>query len=71
MVTDTVKRRVIWVGRGRDRAVLKKFFRWFGKKRTRRIRCVVIDMHDPYELEIRKQCPRATLIYDHFHVSSR
>ncbi len=68
LVTDTVKRRVIWVGRGRDRAVLKKFFRWFGKKRTRRIRCVVIDMHDPYELEIRKQCPRATLIYDHFHV---
>jgi len=68
LVTDTVKRRVIWVGRGRDRAVLKKFFKWFGKKRTRRIKCVVIDMHDPYELEIRKQCPRAALIYDHFHV---
>ena len=68
LVTDTVKRRVIWVGRGRDRAVLKKFFKWFGKKRTRRIRCVVIDMHDPYELEIRKRCPRAALIYDHFHV---
>ena len=59
LVTDTVKRRVIWVGRGRDRAVLTKFFRWFGKKRTRRIRCVVIDMHDPYELEIRARCPRA------------
>ena len=68
LVTDTVKRRVIWVGRGRDRAVLKKFFKWFGKKRTRRIRCVVIDMHDPYELEIRARCPRAALIYDHFHV---
>ena len=68
LVTDTIKRRVIWVGRGRDRAVLKKFFQWFGKKRTRRIRCVVIDMHDPYELEIRKRCPRAKLIYDHFHV---
>jgi transposase len=25
-------------------------------------------MHDPYEQEIRKQCPRAALIYDHFHV---
>lgn len=68
LVTDTVKRRVIWVGRGRDRAVLKKFFKWFGKKRTRRIKCVVIDMHDPYELEIREQCRRAALIYDHFHV---
>ena len=68
LVTDTVKRRVIWVGRGRDRAALKQFFKWFGKKWTRRIRCVVIDMHDPYELEIRKRCPRAALIYDHFHV---
>ncbi len=25
-------------------------------------------MHDPYELEIRARCPRAALIYDHFHV---
>jgi transposase len=48
--------------------VLRKFFRWFGEKRTRRIKCVVIDMHDPYELEIRKRCRRARLIYDHFHV---
>jgi len=68
LVTDLGKRRVIWVGRGRDRAVLRKFFRWFGEKRTRRIKCVVIDMHDPYELEIRKRCRRARLIYDHFHV---
>lgn len=68
LVTDIVQRRVIWVGRGRDRKVLREFFRWFGKKRTRRIKRVVIDMHDPYELEIRKRCPRASLIYDHFHV---
>lgn len=68
LITDINKRRVIWVGRGRDRAVLKEFFRWFGKKRTRHIRCVVIDMHDPYELEVRHRCPRVKLIYDHFHV---
>ena len=68
LVTDMGQRRVIWVGRGRDRKVLRKFFHWFGKKRTRRIKRVVIDMHDPYELEIRSHCPRAALIYDHFHV---
>jgi transposase len=68
LVTDTQKRRVIWVGKNRDRKVLREFFRWFGKKRTRRIKRVVIDMHDPYELEIRARCPRAALIYDHFHV---
>lgn len=68
LVTDLDNRRVIWVGRGRDRAVVRKFFAWFGKKRARRLKCVVIDMHDPYELEIRERCRRARLIYDHFHV---
>ena len=68
LVTDLKKRRIIWVGRNRDRAVLKKFFHWFGKKRTRRLKCIVIDMHDPYEQEIRARCPRIRIIYDHFHV---
>lgn len=68
LVTDINKRRVIWVGRGRDRAVLKKFFCWFGKQRTQRIKCVVIDMHDPYEAELRVRCPRAKRIYDRFHI---
>jgi transposase len=69
LVTDIERRRVIWVGRGRDRAVLKRFFRWFGKKRSRKLKGVVIDMHDPYEQEIRAQCPRARIIYDHFHLA--
>lgn len=68
LFTDLKQRRVIWMGRGRDRAVVREFFRWIGKKRTRQIKCAVIDMHDPYESEIRKRCPRAKLIYDHFHV---
>jgi transposase len=68
LVSDLTKRRVIWVGRGRDRAVLRKFFRWLGKKRTHHLKSVVIDMHDPYELEIRARCPHVKLIYDHFHV---
>jgi len=69
LVTDIVGRRVIWVGRGRDRTVLKRFFRWFGKKRKRKLKRFVIDMHDPYEQEIRAQCPKARIIYDHFHLS--
>jgi transposase len=67
LVTDITKRRVIWVGRGRDRAVLKKFFQWFGPKRTRRLKIAVIDMHDPYLFELRKRC-RAKIIFDRFHV---
>jgi len=69
LVTDLKKRRVIWVGRGNDGAVIRAFFRWFGKERARRLKIVVIDMHDPYLLELRKRCPRATkIVFDHFHV---
>ena len=68
IVTDLESHRVIWVGRNRDRATLRKFFSWFGQKRSRRLRCVVIDMHDPYEAEIRARCPRVKIVYDHFHV---
>lgn len=68
LVTDLDRRRVIWVGKNRDRAVLKRFFRWFGPERTKRLRLVVIDMHDPYEREIAKQAPHAVIIYDRFHV---
>jgi len=68
LVTDLDRRRVIWVGRNRDRAVLRRFFRWFGPERSKRLKLAVIDMHDPYELELRAQVPRAAIIYDRFHV---
>lgn len=69
LITDITKRRVIAVTRGRDRRALKRFFRWFGKRRRCRLKRFVIDMHQPYEDEIRAQCPRARIIYDHFHLS--
>ena len=69
LITDIAKRRVIWVVRGRDRKALRAFFRWFGKRRMRKLKRFVIDMHQPYEDEIRAQCPRARIIYDHFHLS--
>lgn len=68
LVTDLNTRRVIWVGKNRDRRVLKRFFRWFGKERSRRLRGVVIDMHDPYELELIAQAPHVVIVYDRFHV---
>jgi transposase len=69
LVTDIRQRRVIWVGKGRDRKALKRFFRWFGPKRTRRLKRFVIDMHEPYEQEIRASCPRARIVFDHFHLA--
>lgn len=69
LITDIARRRVIWVVRGRDRKALRAFFRWFGKRRMRKLERFVIDMHQPYEDEIRAQCPRARIIHDRFHLS--
>lgn len=69
LVSDLTRPRVLWVGRGRDRAVLRRFFRWFGPKRTRKIRRVVMDMHLPYEQEVRHQCRRVKIVYDRFHLT--
>jgi transposase len=35
LVTDINRRRMIWVGRGRDRKVLRDFFQRFRKKPAR------------------------------------
>ena len=69
LVTDIRNRRVIWVGKGRRKATLMAFFRWFGKRRLRRVKRFVIDMHDPYERAIRARCRWAKIVYDHFHLS--
>ena len=68
LVTDLDEHRVIWVGPGRSRGTLGRYFRWFGPRRTRELRVVVIDMHDPYALEIAAQAPKAAIVYDRFHV---
>jgi transposase len=68
LVTDLLKRRVIWVGKNRDRTTLKRFFRWFGERRVRQLRVVVIDMHAPYEVEVAASVPGAVIVYDRFHV---
>jgi transposase len=69
LVTDMDHRRVIFVTHHNDGRAVKRFIRWFGEKRCKRIRVVVTDMHDPYVKVLRLELPKAALVYDHFHVS--
>jgi len=69
LVTDLDHRRVIFVTRKNDGRAVGRFLRWFGAKRCARLCVVVTDMHDPYVKVLRKQLPKAALVYDHFHVS--
>ena len=69
LVTDLDHRRVIFATHHNDGRAIGRFLQWFGQKRSRKIRVVVTDMHDPYVKVLRKNLPRAALVYDHFHVS--
>jgi transposase len=71
VMVEPRRKRVLWVGRGRDRASLRPFFELLGEAGRRRIQAVVMDMHGPYEEEFRVQCPQAEIVYDLFHVVAK
>ena len=71
VVADPRTRRVIWVGRGRTREAVRPFFELLGPERCARIEAVVMDMNSAFELEVRKHCPHAEVVFDLFHVVAK
>lgn len=70
VVVDAVRKRVLWVGRGRSRASIRPFFELLGEQRFK-IKAVALDMSSAYINEIAEQCPQAQVVFDHFHVIAR
>jgi len=59
----------IWAGAEHKRATLDRFFVEALPPRLRRaVKTVCIDMWKPYLLSVNKHLPRATVIFDRFHV---
>lgn len=71
VVADPYTRRVLWVGKDRTGEGLRPFFELLGEEGRRRLKAVVMDMHGPWEQEIRRQCPGAQIVYDLFHVVAK
>lgn len=59
---------VIYIGRGRKEKALGKFWKWFGKDRTRRIKVAVMDMWRGFINSFKAKCPGIVILYDKFHV---
>ena len=68
LIVDAETRKVLWVGKGRGREAVRPFFEAIGKEGRAGIRAVAMDMHAPFEVEVRAQCPKAEIVYDLFHV---
>jgi len=70
VIVEPQIRRVLWVGRGRRREDVRPFFELLGKQGCKRIEAAVMDMWEPFELEVKAHCKRAKIVYDLFHVVS-
>lgn len=71
VVFDPRRKRVLWVGQGRDRACIREFFTALGPERKQGLRAVVMDMNGAFEQEGRTQCPHVEIVFDLFHVVAK
>ncbi len=61
-------KRVLWVGYGRSRKTLSSFFQLLTPEQKFDIKAVAMDQSTAFELEVKKQCPHAVVVYDLYHV---
>lgn len=68
IVLDLDRTRVVWVGRGRKKETLDRFFKELGPQKSRNLQAVAIDMWDPYIASINTYAPGISIVFDKFHV---
>jgi transposase len=71
VIVEPTRKRVLWVGRGRGREDVRPFFELLGPERCKRLRAAVMDMNAGYELEVKRHCPQAAIVFDLFHVVAK
>jgi len=71
VIIDATSKRVLWVGKGRDRGSLRPFFEMLGPVRGALIQAVAMDMSSAHEAEVKANCPNAQVVFDLFHVVAK
>lgn len=71
VVVEPSRKRVLWVGKGRDRKAFQPFFEQLGPAVCQQLEAVVMDQCAAFELEVRTHCPQAEIIFDLFHVVAK
>lgn len=70
VVADAKTLQVLWVGEGRSRESIRPFFKELGEH-CKHIEAVAMDMNTAFDLEVKKHCPKAEVVYDLFHVIAK
>jgi transposase len=68
---DSECRRLLWIGKDRTAKSFLRFFRMFGKERSKQLRFVCSDMWKAYLKVIAKKVPEAIHVLDRFHVMKK
>jgi transposase len=68
LVYDLERGHLLWVGEGRTEETLDAFFAWLGKRRSRNLRVVCVDMWKAYLNAVQRHAAQATVAFDRFHV---
>jgi len=58
----------VWIGEGRSRETVSRFFAELGSERAQRLCLVTMDMSGAYIEEVRARAPQAVIAFDPFHV---
>lgn len=68
VIVDLNTRKVIWVSQSRKKEALDEFFTLLGKRGCGQIEVVACDQHAGYQASVEQFCPRATIVWDRFHL---
>lgn len=71
VVVEPRTRRVLWVGHGRGREDVRKFYQLLGPDRCAKLKAIAMDMNPGYVEEAKAQCPAAQIVFDLFHVAAK
>lgn len=68
VICDLDSRRALWVSDSRSKEALDEFFKVIGPERCSEIEVVAADQYDPYRVSVEEHCPKATFVWDRFHI---
>jgi transposase len=68
VIVDIKTHKAIWVSKSRRKEALDEFFVLLGEEACNEIEVVATDQHEDYAASVRQYCPKATLVWDRFHL---
>lgn len=67
-VYDLKQKRLLWTGKGRDKATIERFYNEIGSQLSHSVTAICCDMWQPYIDSLTAYFPNVVLVFDKFHI---